>query len=63
MVEPKRDEVMDGWELEKLAHGGASFGFLTKYYWGDHIEENEMSQVCGRDGEEMHTGVWWGRLQ
>ena len=31
MVEPKRDEIMGGWELEKLAHWGAPFGFLTKY--------------------------------
>jgi hypothetical protein len=56
MVEPKSDEVTGGWELAKLAHWVPSFGFLTKYYWGDHIQENEMSQVCGRDEEEMHTG-------
>jgi hypothetical protein len=55
MVEPKSDEIIGGWELEVLEHWGALFGFLTKY-WGDHTKENEMSQVCGRDEEEMHTG-------
>jgi len=35
---------------------------LTKYYW-DGQTEDEMRQICGKYGAEIHTWIWWGNLK
>jgi hypothetical protein len=39
---PKREEVTGDWR--KIHTDGLIIGVLTKYYWGDEINKNEMEE-------------------
>jgi len=42
---PKREEVTGDWG--KIHTEGIIIGVLTKYYWGDEINKNEMEEEKG----------------
>jgi hypothetical protein len=48
---PKRDEVTGEWR--KLRMRSSVIVFLTKYYAGNQIENNEMGGACSTYGDEM----------
>ena len=45
--------------MEKTTYRGASYVLLTKYYLGDHIENNEMDGECGTYKRQTEGAYMW----